>query len=73
MSKSTVGTGERVCMCIYTQTGMNVPEVPRGMSLSGFQANTVHAAHRKMGRNPSTNAVHCNRRQYQSLASDVHR
>lgn len=60
-------------VCWRARTGMNVPGVPLGISLSGFQGNTVHAAHRKMGHNPTTEAVHCNRRQYQTLASDVHR
>lgn len=76
MSESTVGT-VCVCVCVYVfffaLAGMTVPGVPLGISLSGFQGNIVLAAQSKMGHNLTTKVVLCNRRQYQTLPSDVHR
>lgn len=57
---------------LRTRIRMDVPELPPGISLSGYQGNTVHA-HRKMARNPSTNVVHFNTRHSLTLLSSVYR
>ena len=60
MSKSTADTNTHARTHTHIHRGIHVPELPLGISLSGFQGYTVHGAHRKRGHNPLTTAAHCN-------------